>query len=59
MLQLFSQWIGFFAWYKALDLGGAVRVSQIQLFMPFLTFCFFDLFYLGETLDFFTILYFL
>ena len=53
---LFSQWIGFFAWYKALDLGGAVRVSQIQLFMPFLTF-FFSIILLGETLDFFTILF--
>jgi len=53
---LFSQWIGFFAWYKALDLGGAVRVSQIQLFMPFLTF-FFSIILLGETLDFFTIFF--
>ena len=47
---LFSQWIGFFAWYKALDLGGAVRVSQIQLLMPFLTFAF-SIFFLGEILD--------
>ena len=46
----FSQWIGFFAWYKALDLGGAVRVSQIQLLMPFLTFAF-SIFFLGEILD--------
>ena len=47
---LFSQWIGFFAWYKALDLGGAVRVSQIQLLMPFLTFAF-SILFLGEILD--------
>ncbi len=47
---LFSQWIGFFAWYKALDLGGAVRVSQIQLIMPFLTFAF-SILFLGEILD--------
>jgi len=47
---LFSQWIGFFAWYKALDLGGAVRVSQIQLLMPFLTFTF-SILFLGEILD--------
>ena len=53
---LFSQWIGFFAWYKALDLGGAVRVSQIQLLMPFLTFAF-SIYILGETLDFLTIIF--
>ena len=53
---LFSQWIGFFAWYKGLDLGGAVRVSQIQLFMPFLTFIF-SIILLGETLDFLTIFF--
>ena len=47
---LFSQWVGFFAWYKALDLGGAVRVSQIQLLMPFLTFAF-SILFLGEILD--------
>ena len=47
---LFSQWIGFFAWYKALDLGGAVRVSQIQLLMPFLTFTF-SILFIGEILD--------
>ncbi len=33
---LFSQWIGFFAWYRALALG-AVRVSQVQLVQPFLS----------------------
>jgi drug/metabolite transporter (DMT)-like permease len=53
---LFSQWIGFFAWYKALDLGGAIRVSQIQLLMPFLTFIF-SIILLGETLDFLTIFF--
>ena len=53
---LFSQWIGFFAWYKALDLGGAVRVSQIQLLMPFLTFAF-SILLLGEILDLLTIIF--
>ena len=53
---LFSQWIGFFAWYKALDLGGAVRISQIQLLMPFLTFIF-SIILLGEALDFLTIFF--
>ena len=45
-----------FAWYKALDLGGAVRISQIQLLMPFLTFIF-SIILLGETLDFLTIFF--
>jgi drug/metabolite transporter (DMT)-like permease len=53
-VAIFSQWIGFFAWYKGLDLGGAVRVSQIQLLMPFFTFAF-SIYLLGETLDFLTI----
>jgi drug/metabolite transporter (DMT)-like permease len=33
---LFSMWLGFFAWYRALAVGGAVRVSQVQLLQPFL-----------------------
>jgi drug/metabolite transporter (DMT)-like permease len=55
-VAIFSQWIGFFAWYKGLDLGGAVRVSQIQLLMPFFTFAF-SIYILGETLDFLTIIF--
>ena len=38
-VSLFSMWIGFFAWYRALALG-AVRVSQIQLIQPFLSLLF-------------------
>jgi drug/metabolite transporter (DMT)-like permease len=38
-VALFSMWIGFFAWYRALALG-AVRVSQIQLIQPFLSLLF-------------------
>ncbi|MFT3719165.1 DMT family transporter [Pseudorhodoferax sp.] len=34
---LFSMWIGFFAWYRGLALGGALRVSQTQLLQPFLS----------------------
>lgn len=34
-VSLFSMWIGFFAWYRALDWGGAVRISQLQLLQPF------------------------
>lgn len=32
---LCSMWLGFFAWYRALALGGVVRVSQVQLLQPF------------------------
>ena len=34
---VFSMWAGFFAWYRGLALGGALRVSQIQLVQPFLS----------------------
>lgn len=30
-------WLGFFAWYRGLALGGTVRVSQVQLLQPFLS----------------------
>ena len=33
---VFSMWAGFFAWFRGLALGGALRVSQTQLFQPFL-----------------------
>ncbi|GAA4331510.1 DMT family transporter [Variovorax defluvii] len=32
---VFSMWVGFFAWYRGLALGGALRVSQTQLLQPF------------------------
>jgi drug/metabolite transporter (DMT)-like permease len=35
-VTLFSMWLGFFAWYRGLALGGTVRVSQVQLLQPFL-----------------------
>ena len=35
-VSLFSMWLGFFAWYRGLSMGGTVRVSQIQLLQPFL-----------------------
>ena len=34
--RVFSMWLGFFAWYRGLALGGTVRVSQVQLVQPFL-----------------------
>jgi drug/metabolite transporter (DMT)-like permease len=51
---LFSMWLGFFAWYKGLALGGTVRVSQLQLLQPFISMlCAVPL--LGETLDVLTL----
>jgi len=32
---VFSMWAGFFAWYRGLAMGGALRVSQLQLLQPF------------------------
>lgn len=47
---VFSMWLGFFAWYRGLALGGTVRVSQVQLVQPFLSMlCAVPL--LGESLD--------
>lgn len=39
-LAVFSMWLGFFAWYRALAMGGTVRVSQVQLAQPFLSMLF-------------------
>ena len=36
-VAVFSMWLGFFAWYRGLALGGTVRVSQVQLVQPFLS----------------------
>ncbi|MGD9866524.1 MAG: DMT family transporter [Hyphomicrobiales bacterium] len=36
-LALCSQFLGFFAWYKGLALGGVARVGQTQLLQPFVT----------------------
>ena len=49
-VTLFSMWLGFFAWYRGLTLGGAVRVSQVQLVQPFLALLF-AVPILGERLD--------
>jgi drug/metabolite transporter (DMT)-like permease len=35
-VTLFSMFIGFLFWYRGLVLGGTARVSQIQLFQPFI-----------------------
>jgi drug/metabolite transporter (DMT)-like permease len=36
-VSVFSMWMGFFAWYRGMDWGGAVRVSQVQLLQPFIS----------------------
>jgi len=49
-VAVFSMWLGFFAWYRGLALGGTVRVSQLQLLQPFLSMLF-AVPLLGESLD--------
>lgn len=34
---VFSMWAGFFAWFRGLAMGGALRVSQMQLLQPFVS----------------------
>ena len=53
-VAVFSQWLGFFAWYRGLALGGTVRVSQMQLLQPFLSMLF-AVPILGEQLDLLTV----
>lgn len=36
-VSVVSMFLGFFAWYRGLALGGVARVGQIQLLQPFLT----------------------
>ena len=49
-VAVFSMWLGFFAWYRGLAMGGTVRVSQVQLVQPFLGMLF-AVPLLGERLD--------
>ena len=53
-VAVFSMWLGFFAWYRGLALGGAVRVSQVQLVQPFLSLMF-AVPLLGEKIDLMTL----
>jgi drug/metabolite transporter (DMT)-like permease len=55
-VTLFSMWLGFFAWYRGLALGGTVRVSQVQLVQPFLALLF-AVPVLGESLEPTTVLF--
>jgi drug/metabolite transporter (DMT)-like permease len=55
-ISVFSMWLGFFAWYRALALGGTVRMSQIQLVQPLLSIAF-AVPILGERLDLITVVF--
>ena len=55
-VTLFSMWLGFFAWYRGLALGGTVRVSQVQLVQPFLALLF-AVPVLGEKLEASTVVF--
>jgi drug/metabolite transporter (DMT)-like permease len=55
-VSVFSMFLGFFAWYKGLSLGGVARVGQVQLFQPFLTILASTLF-LGEHLTITTLIF--
>jgi drug/metabolite transporter (DMT)-like permease len=48
-VAVFSMFLGFFAWYRGLALGGIARVGQLQLLQPLLTISWAALF-LGESL---------
>ncbi|MGC3962428.1 MAG: DMT family transporter [Rhodocyclaceae bacterium] len=49
-VSLVSAFFGFFAWYRALAIGGVCRVSQLQLLQPFMTILFSSA-WLGERID--------
>ncbi len=49
-VTVFSMWLGFFAWYRGLAMGGTMRVSQVQLAQPFAALLF-AVPILGERLD--------
>jgi drug/metabolite transporter (DMT)-like permease len=51
---VFSMWAGFFAWFRGLALGGALRVSQMQLLQPFISIAA-AVPLLGESLDVMTL----
>ena len=53
-VSVISMWLGFFAWYRGLQLGGMMRVSQVQLLQPFLS-MWLAVPVLGEALDWPTI----
>lgn len=55
-VSVFSMWAGFFAWFRGLALGGALRVSQLQLLQPFVAMLA-AVPLLGESLDALTLVF--
>ena len=55
-LSVVSMWFGMMVWYHALTLGGAVRVSQVQLLQAFMSIAL-AVPLLGETIDGATIVF--
>ncbi|MEZ5644815.1 MAG: DMT family transporter [Burkholderiaceae bacterium] len=53
---VFSMWAGFFAWFRGLAMGGALRVSQAQLLQPFVSILA-AVPLLGESLDAITLVF--
>ena len=49
-VAIVSQYVGFFAWYHGLALGGIARVGQLQLLQPFLTIAA-SVLWLGERIE--------
>jgi drug/metabolite transporter (DMT)-like permease len=49
-VSIFSMFLGFFAWYRGLALGGIARIGQLQLIQPFMT-IFASVVLLGESLS--------
>jgi drug/metabolite transporter (DMT)-like permease len=37
-VSIISMFLGFFAWYRGLNMGGIARIGQLQLLQPFVTF---------------------
>jgi drug/metabolite transporter (DMT)-like permease len=53
-VSIFSMFLGFFAWYRGLAVGGIARIGQMQLLQPFLTIAASAIF-VGEPLSIMTI----
>lgn len=53
-MAIFSQFLGFWPWYKALGMGGVAKIGQLQLLQPFFT-IFAAFLILDEPIHFYTI----
>jgi drug/metabolite transporter (DMT)-like permease len=55
-VAIFSQYLGFFAWYPAMAMIGVARTGQLQLFQPFVTIASAAIL-IGEVIDITTIVF--